>query len=87
MQVRVIKHFMFQLAEVVYVGYGNKETVWSKDLLPPVVPSDVDLVTEDPVDAVAAQDVVAELPATQVSFGFVNLILILLSRITRLGLV
>ena len=74
MQVKIIEHFMFQVAEVIYVGYGNKETVWSKDLLPPVVPSDVDLVTvtEDPV---AAQEVVAELPATQVSFGFVNLIL------------
>ena len=24
----------FQYAEVVYVGYGNKETVWAKDLLP-----------------------------------------------------
>ena len=49
---------MFQYAEVVYVGYGNKETVWAKDLLPSTgVAADqpADIVKDQPADIVKDQ--------------------------------
>ena len=40
----------FQYAEVVYVGYGNKETVWAKDLLP-----STGVAADQPADTVKDQ--------------------------------
>ena len=44
---------LFQYAEVVYVGYGNKETVWAKDLLPSTGVAAVQ--TDQPADPVTDQ--------------------------------
>ncbi len=81
-QVKINKcQFIFQVAEVVYVGYGNKETVWSKDLLPPAEGTPEEPVTVSPDDAIssdAAHDTVAAGMASQVTFVSTRRIIFLL---------